>query len=173
MIIFTPIKDIPAELLEMKSIRQVVKYNLSSYFSDIPTLNFLIPSSDYISEKELNGDCTTPEFDISYHNYIINNDNAFVQFMNMVIPVFTDPDTMVQVLINKSNFRDVITESISKLIQQRYGYNVYQVNETEDFIYTEESDFSIPGLFIMDKDVNRWQTLHPGIENIRPEPGEL
>lgn len=159
MIIFTPIKHIPVEFLEAKGIRQVVTYNLSSYYSDCHTLNLLVPSPQFISEDLLNGDCTTPEFDISYHQFILNNDGAFLQLMNIMIPVFTNPDTLVQVLINVSNFRDVITESLAKLIQQRYGYNSYLIYDLDDFMYVEESTMSVPGLFAMDKDVQRWQLM--------------
>ena len=167
MIIFTPIRQIPMEVLELKGIRQVAVYNLSSYYSDIPTLNLLIPSTLSVPEDILRGDCDTPEFDISYHNYILNDNNTFMQFMSIIQPVYTDPDILIQILINKSEFRDVITESLIKLIQQRYGYNVYLVNDIEDFIYADESSFSIPGLFNMDIDLQRWQLM------IAPESGEL
>lgn len=167
MIIFTPIRQIPVEVLEVKGIRQVAVYNLSSYYSDIPTLNLLIPSTLSVPEEILNGDCDTPEFDISYHNYILNDNNAFMQFMNIIQPVYTNPDVLVQILINKSEFRDVITESLIKLIQQRYGYNVYLINDIEDFIYADEPSFTIPGLFNMDIDLQKWQLM------IAPESGEL
>lgn len=160
MIIFTPIKDMPLELLEQKGIRQVVKYNLSSYYSDVQTLNALIPSTTYVPQEALNGDVSSfPAFDVAYNDYIFRYNDPFIQFMNIIIPVYTSPDTLVQILIGKSEFRDAITETLSKLIQQRYGYNVYMINEIEDFIYTDESTFSIPGLFILDQDLQRWRTL--------------
>lgn len=159
MIIFTPIQNIPVEYLEYKGIRQVVKYNLSSYFNDAPTLDALVPSPQYIPQDVIFGDCTDPAFDIAYHNYILCNINPFVQFMNIIIPAYTSPETLVHIMIQSSNLRDVITESLSKLIQQRYGYNVCIVNEIEDFVYTEESSFSIPGLFTLDQDLARWRAI--------------
>lgn len=161
MIIFTPIKDIPVQFLEYKGVRQVVKYNLSSYYNDAPTLNMLIPSPEFIPEQTLLGDCDTPDFDIQYHNFIINNDGAFVQFMSIIVPEFTSADTLVHIMINASPFRDVITESLLKLIQQRYGCNAYLINELEDFLYADETDFSIPGLFAMDQDLQRWRAMMP------------
>lgn len=163
MIIFTPLQFIPVEYLEYKGIRQVVKYNLSSYYNDAPTLSELIPNIN-IPQDVIQGECTGPEFDIFYHKYILENDASFMQFMNIIVPVFMNPDVLVQVMIRQSRFRDVMTESLLKLIQQRYGYNVCIVNEVEDFLYTEESDFSIPGLFNMDNDVARWQILNPQLE---------
>lgn len=164
MIIFTCIRDMPPELLEMKGIKQVAKYNLSSYY-DMESLSALIPSVEFIPEHLLL-DTSNPEFDIAYGNYIINNNIAFLNLMLIIIPVYLNPDCLVQILINTSEFRDVATESLMKLIQQRYGYNSYIINEPEDFIYTEEPDFSIPGLFTLDQDLNRYMCLLP------PEPLE-
>lgn len=161
MIIFTPIKSIPDDVLVLKGIRQVVTYNLSSYFSDVQTLNMLIPSIEYLPEEIMEGDSNIPAFDIAYGNYIISNNEAFIQLMNIIIPAYTSPDVLVQILINKSEFRDAITESLIKLIQQRYGYNIYIINDIEDFLYASESDFSIPGLFTLDQDLTRWRNLVP------------
>ena len=161
MIIFTPIQTIPIEFLEYKRIGQVVKFNLSSYYNDAPNLDALIPSSEFITPDVLTGDCSIPLFDIEYHNYILNNNNAFIQFMNIIIPAYTSPDVLVHIMIKQSPFRDVITESLLKLIQQRYGYNAYIINEIEDFVYADESDMSIPGLFTLDQDLIRWRSMMP------------
>lgn len=162
MVIFTPIRMIPVEMLERKGIRQVVVYNLSSYFSDVPTLNALLPSVAHIPEETLSQDVSDfPAFDVAYGDYLINNNEAFAQLMNIIVPAYTSPETLVQILINSSEYRDAITESLIKLIQQRYGYNIYIVNDLEDFLYVDESDFSIPGLFTLDQDLARWRCLFP------------
>lgn len=161
MIIFSSLQFIPNELLEMKGIRQVVKYNLSSYYNDAPTLESLIPTPANIPEDVIRGDRSDPSFDIAYHNYIINNPQAFVEFMSIITPAFMSPETLVHIMIKNSEYRDVITESLVKLIQQRYGYNVCIINEVDDFIYAEESDFSISGLFAYDADLVRWRELVP------------
>lgn len=159
MIIFTILNQIPEEYLEYKGIKQTIVYNLTSYFTNGSNLNLLIPSIESVSEDVLRGDCSVPTFDISYHNYILNNDGAFIQFMNIMVPVFNSPDVLVQIMIMRSQFSDAIVESLIKLIQQRYGYNSYLINDIDDFLYTEESDLSIPGLFMMDKDLERWRCL--------------
>lgn len=159
MIIFTPITQIPEEYLRIKNITQVKLYNLTSYYANAPTLNLLVPSSEFIPLDVLNGDCDTPEFDIAYANQILSNDQAFLQLMEIVHQVYLDPSILVQVLIADSPFRNVISESIMKLIQQRYGYNCYYVNQLEDFLYTDESTFSIQGLFTMMEDEIRWQCI--------------
>ena len=82
MIIFTTLKDIPRECLEMKGIRQVIKFNLSSYFSEdnITNLDKLIPIGA-IPDDVVTGNSTGPEFDELYANYIMKDQNAFFQFM--------------------------------------------------------------------------------------------
>lgn len=160
MIIFTPIFDIPEYILEMKNIKNVIKYNLSSLYDNIPTLNLLTPTGR-IPDEIVEGDCSTPEFDMSYSNYIINNRGAFNQLMSIVHPVYQDPQTLIQILITQSKFRDAITESLAKLIQQRYGYNTNFVYDVEDLLYIEEPDFSIPGLFRMDQDLIVFAQMNP------------
>ena len=159
MIVFTPLQNFPIEYLQYKGIRQVIKYNLSSYYNDAPTLNALVPSPQYIPQDVLLGDTTDPIFDIEYHKYIFESQQAFMEFMSIMVPAFTSPDTLIHIMIKQSNFRDVIMESLIKLIQQRYGYNVCIANEVDDFLYTEESDFSIPGLFALDQDLARWRAV--------------
>lgn len=159
MIIFTPIQNIPIEYLEYKGIRQVIKYNLSAYYNDAPSLEALVPTPSSISSEVIFGDCTNPAFDMEYHKYIMDNPIAFLQFMSIIVPAYTNPDVLVQITIQVSDFRDVITESLLKLIQQRYGYNACLVYDVNDFLYTEESDFSIPGLFILDQDLARWRSM--------------
>lgn len=165
MIIFTPIKDIPEYILEMKNIGKVITYNLSSLYEGFPVLNLLSTPIGSIPESVLNGDCNTPEFDISYSNYIFSDNNAFMQLMGIIIPVYQDPNTLIQILVDQSRFRDCITESLAKLIQQRYGYNTNFIYNIEDLLYVEEPDFSIPGLFRMDSDLLRYTQLNPDMMN--------
>ena len=159
MIIFTPILNIPDELLISKGIKSVMKYNMSALYAGIPTVFHLVPSFTDNRNASLD-DFDNPIFDMAYHRYIFDNDISFNEFMSIVMPANTNPDCLVQVLIKQSEFRDVFTESLLKLIQQRYGYNCYIVNEIDDFIYAEESDFSIPGLFAFEEDRSRWFMLN-------------
>lgn len=160
MIIFTPIKDLPNEILEYKGIERVIKYNLSSYVADVSKLDMLIPSPEFISEDVLHGDCTDASFDIAYHGYILQNDYAFLQLMSIMIPEFTEIGVLIQILINVSDYRDIISESLMKLIQQRYGHNCFYVYNPEDLIYIETQDFSVPGLFALDSDIARWRIMN-------------
>lgn len=166
MIVFTPFKEIPQEFLEYRNIGQVALFNLSSYFNDGFRLNALMPSVEYIPENILAGDCSSPEFDTAYWNYIFNNAEPFCQLMDIVRPVYDAANTFIQILVNNtSQFSNEITESLCKLIQQRYGYNAAIANEFEDLWYIEESTFSIPGLFAFDQDIQRWISMMPIDEN--------
>lgn len=159
MIIFTPLKELPVEYLEYKGIRQVVIYNLSSYFSHAPTLNHLIPSSMNIPEDVLMGDCDNAIFDMHYHKYVLENNESFMQFMGIVNQSFMYPDALIYIMVMNSPYSNAITESLMKLIQQRYGANSYMINEPEDFLYVEECDFSVPGIFAMDNDIKRMLSM--------------
>ena len=159
MIIFTSFRQVPESMLEAKDVRQVITFNLSSYYSDVPTLNKLSPSPEFIPEELLQGNIgDNTNFDAAYCQYVTTNAEAFSQLMSIIIPVYNYPDTLVQILIQNSEFRDSITEALIKLIQQRS----YILNEPDDFMYTEESTFSIPGLFNLDQDLDRWRLMNAG-----------
>lgn len=170
MIVFTTLKDIPYEYLEMKGIRQVVKFNLSSYFSgeDITILDKLIPIG-MIPDDVVTGNSTSPEFDRYYSNYIFQDHNAFFQFMNIIVYEYMDPSVLVQILINTDGIREAISESLMKLIQQRYGMSSFYVFTPEDFMYINvpEVGVSIPGLFTLDQDLAQYRNMLP------MDPGDM
>ena len=170
MIVFTTLKNIPREYLDMKGIRQVVKFNLSSYFSgeDITILDKLIPIG-MIPDDVVTGNSTSPEFDRYYSNYIFQNQNAFFQFMNIIVYEYMDPSVLVQVLINTDGIREAISESLMKLIQQRYGMSSFYVFTPEDFMYINvpEVGVSIPGLFTLDQDLAQYRNMLP------MDPGDM
>ena len=164
MIIFTNILRIPEYYLERKGIKRVYVYNLTSYYSDgVINLNSLIPSIDNIPEDVLNGSCDTADFDIAYHQYILNNNSAFVDFMSIMIPAYMEPDSLVQVLIEDSPYRNAISESLAKLIQQRYGYEIFYIYEPEYFLSIDDPDFmNVNGVQNIDQDVNRYREMMYG-----------
>lgn len=158
MIIFTPLLEIPIDLLMYKGIKSVFIYNMSTIYEGIEPV-FSLALSDVVLQPEL-CDYDSQVFDAFYCKHVIEDDNAFNDLMRIMIPANLNPDCLVHVLIKRSVFRDAVTETLIKLIQQRYGYNCYVVNELEDFIYAEESDFSIPGLFTFEQDRGRWMMLN-------------
>lgn len=170
MIIFTSL-DIPTELLEEKRRSQVIKYNLTSYIAGIPTLDMLLPRYQMMDQSIIgyNNEEDDINFDYNYCNFVTINDSAFIQLMSIMIPVYDNPDVLVEIMISESLNRDEAAELLAKLIQQRYGYNSYMVKSLEDFLYVDESTFSIPGLFTMDKDIERYISLTGGLSSIQDD----
>ena len=120
--------------------------NLSSLIEGFPRVH-LVPSvtTQYNNDKE---------FDIAYANYIFSNDNIFMEFMKIVYPLYCGQDVFL--LVSRSeNTHDIITESLCKLIQQRYGYNYQLLNNKDDIDYYDESGFSILGIQALDIDKER------------------
>lgn len=159
MIIFTPILELPNELLMIKGIKSVLRYNMSTMYEGIETVFNLVPTYSVLQNPSLH-DYNGMAFDAFYCKHVIEDNAAFNDLMKIMIPANLNPDCLIHILIKQSEFRDVVTETLIKLIQQRYGYNCYIVNEIEDFIYAEESDFSIPGLFAFEQDRGRWLMMN-------------
>lgn len=168
MILFKPFVEVPEDFIRHHGFKQIITYNLSSYIGGFPELGALLPNPQYMNPIVIDGPCDTIEFDAEYAKYITSEDNAFLALMSIVLYAFNDPETLVQILIQKSVYRDCITEALIKVIQQRYGYNSYMVNTMEDMYYVrDDSTFSIPGLFMMNGDLERYALL------IGPTSGEL
>lgn len=124
--------------------------NLSSLVEGFPRVH-LVPSvtATYDNDKQ---------FDIDYANYIFSNDSVFMEFMKIIYPLYMGQDVFL--LVSRSeNTHDIITESLCKLIQQRYGYNYQLLNNASDIDYYDDSDFSFYGLRTLDIDKERMTNL--------------
>lgn len=124
--------------------------NLSSLVEGYPRVH-LVPSviTAYNDDKQ---------FDIDYANYIFSNDAVFMEFMKIIYPLYSGNDVFLLVSRNE-NTHDIITESLCKLIQQRYGYNYQLLNSESDINYYDDSDFSFYGLQTLDLDKERMTNL--------------
>ena len=98
------------------------------------------------------------QFDIDYANYIFSNDLIFMEFMKIVYPLYIGADVFLLVSRNE-NTHDIITESLCKLIQQRYGYNYQLLNNKDDIDYYDDSNFNIYGIQTFDMDKERMTYL--------------
>lgn len=154
-IIFTPLYNLPYSFYDNMNIERVYKYNLSSMLQATQLSGLVPPANILTPEGYMSGSYVTPEFDQAYYDYILSNDQTFMSLMAIVGPIFKDPQALIQVLIEHSIIKDIISESLAKLIQQRYGLNVYFINDLEDLEEVGESNFSIPGIFTMDADLQR------------------
>lgn len=127
-----------------------VVLNLSSLIEGFPRVH-LVPSitPTYNDDKQ---------FDIAYANYIFSDDSNFMEFMKIIYPLYTGQDVFLLVSRNE-NTHDIITESLCKLIQQRYGYNYQLLNHLSDIDYYDDSNFSLYGLQVLDMDKERMTNL--------------
>lgn len=132
------------------SIDKFVVLNLSSLAEGFERVH-LVPSisASYNDDKQ---------FDIDYANYIFSNNYTFMEFMKIVYPLYTGADVFLLVSRNE-NTHDIITESLCKLIQQRYGYNYQLLNNKDDIDYYDESNFNIYGIQTFDIDKERMTYL--------------
>lgn len=95
------------------------------------------------------------DFDMIYANHIMNHDNDFISFMNIIYQLYSGHNICVLIQPEMMN----IVESLSKFIQQRYGYNSQFIEEYDDINFYDESEFSINGLYNFDIDRDRYLNL--------------
>ena len=127
-----------------------IVYNISSLVEGYERINILPP-------LELFQMCGNDEklFDIKYAEYILSVPQAFNELMKIMYSLYYAND--VYLLVTKDGgYFDILTESLLKFIQQRYGYDSYILNEPNDIQYAEKGEFNIYGLFNFDADNKRY-----------------
>lgn len=130
--------------------------NLNSMREGFPRFVYLVPPN-YI------GNCTGRDFDITYYNYIINNDIVFTEFFSIIYELYINNDVFILIDENM-DWSENIAESLFKAIQQRYGYNAIKIETEEDYLYfknyTEESSFNKEwGIYNLDIDKERYSVI--------------
>lgn len=117
----------------------------------------LTPSSSNIaiSNMQLNDE---REFDIKYANYLMANDKAFIDIMKIVYNLYLGYDVFCISDIG-DEFNELFVESILKFIQQKYGFDGQIIGSLEDFLYTQDSTFTLQGLYNLDIDKERFTIL--------------
>lgn len=132
-------------------------YNLSSSISRGVRLGALIPPttmSGTLEQIDLDNEKT---FDMMYARYLVENDGAFSQMFSVISNVYLGGSSVI--LVGDSTYKNIITESLIKFFQQRYGISPIKIiNEVEDwFSYTEESaNFNLLGVYNLDIDKERY-----------------
>lgn len=121
-------------------------WNLSS-LKDFGMRLDLIPTTDM--------NIYDPMFDQFFANYVFSNDRAFVAFMNIVYQLYEGYNVFI--CIGKNDVSETLAESITKLIQVRYGYTCQFVNEINDIDFDDESEFNTAGIYTFNnEDRNRY-----------------
>lgn len=122
-------------------------FNLSSPYECGRRLFSLLPFSL---------DLNDPNFDFIYADYIMNNDNAFKEMMELVLNVYYG--THAYVLVEEDlNYKYEAAESLIKFLQQRYGILVYSARSIEDLeAIPEEIPLPLYGVLNLDIDKERY-----------------
>ena len=136
-------------------------YNITSLREDLPVL-YIVPPKDlgYLSDYD---------FDVAYYNYVLNNDQIFLQFFQIVMNLYMGHDVLL--VFSDDNWSENLAESILKMIQQRYGYNGAYIESMQDYIdasLTLEFKFEPYLLYNLDEDKKRFAYLS---ESIRLQNG--
>lgn len=99
---------------------------------------------------------TSLEFDNEYINLILTNDHYFLQLMRIMIPLRDGHDVYI-LAYNEETVFNPITETLMKLIQQRYGYNYQEIHSVDDLNIFDCSGFTTPGIIQFDEDFKRYE----------------
>ena len=153
MVIFTSNINI------LQHINNAVVYNLSSYYSGFENITGLITKIQIFNTTQLppNEFIYSPQFDSIYANNVLQNNELFYDFIKIMINAL---EYNVVILVAHDPYRDAITESIIKLIQVRYGYNCWEVEDYDDLELLKESYFTPTGLLTLDQDSARYDMLY-------------
>lgn len=140
-------------------------FNLNSMREGYPRFKFLIPPNSI-------GNFTQREFDITYFNYIFQNQSVFAEFFSIIFELYSNNDVFI-IVDESMDWAENIAESLFKVIQQRYGYNAVKINSEEDYFWIKNS-FDSPqfnsswGIYNLDIDRERYSVL---IESARINAG--
>lgn len=155
MIVFLDSKVLKdPKFLEEVDIENSYLFNLSGFMDKTTQLKLIPDASVVTAYNEL-------QFDQQYASYILNNDAIFYEFFSKVInPIYMGRDVFI--VVQRSEFFDAITESLLKLIQQRYGYNnIAIVNTVEDIDYIPRDNiFTTAGIYNLDIDKERYSAIY-------------
>lgn len=141
----------PNAVLPIVTSQPFVILNMSSNLvaKSIPSVNLIQFSGVDYSRDNIDAQIT---------NAIFSNDMYFCELMKIVFPLFQGRDVALLVYREDDIF-DPLTEIIGKIIQQRYGYNYQLINEPEDWQPFDQSSFDINGVFYLDQDIARYNSI--------------
>lgn len=135
-------------------------FNLSSYYSgfiDITDLCTAVPISNNTAMIPMDF-VQSVEFDNQYSYYITNNTVLFTKLL-MVISNSYEGNISI-VLVQHDIYRDAIMESIIKLIQQRYGYMSWIINDIDDIPTLREIPPTPFGLEVLHNDLKTFDAIN-------------
>ena len=131
-------------------------YNLTSLAERYAPFRIpLVPPNSLGSSSEY-------EFDLHYMSWILDNDIQFITFMSIIVDLYNGIDIFI--VVSEDEWSEIITESLMKLIQQRYGIIAVNIKEIDDLFYAADSGFAEGyGMYNLDTDINRYTYIREEI----------
>lgn len=134
-------------------------YNLNSYIEGYQPLGLIPPFIAFENERE---------FDIYYSQHIFSNDAIFYEFMKIIMSLYYGNNVFI--IIGEDETSELVSESLQKLIQARYGVSAYFINEYEDYKYVEDGYMHVNGVYNLDIDKERYVNIEvqrdPSVLNV-------
>ena len=116
----------------------------------INTLNHTdMEFSDYVE---------TSQFDIDYANYILNTPQVFENLMKIIMNEYIGISPII--LVHRDSYRDLLIESLIKLIQQRYSYSCWIIEDDLDFESIEDTQSTADGIRNVNDDIAKFRDLY-------------
>lgn len=169
MILFTPIEAFKDLIRSDQLAREkVVLFNLNSFAEGFEPIRIL-PNTDEI--YNFTGDELI--LDQMLMKYIIENDAIFFEFFSKIMyPFYSGLDVVI--LVTNQEPYSLITESIIKIIQGRYGYNAPLINEADDFSPSYfDGDVTLYGIYNLDQDKLRYSGMSAAKFGVPNDVGNL
>ena len=142
MLIFSP--------FECGDIDNNIILNLSSYKEGFYRLNGLNPLNYFKI-----GISSTYEFDMWYANFLINSPDAYKELIDIMRYLYNGVSVCILVDYN-IEFSNLIIESLSKFILERYGYTSNIIKDIEDMNYLKEGEFETSGILLLDQEFDTY-----------------
>lgn len=171
MIVFMDNPDYSNLLCYKFSGREPVILNLSSLYSGYINISHLIAKISPINNTELPMPefVNSVEFDMQYASAVLNTPELFGSLINIMLRAYEG--YLVCILVQRDPYRDAVMESLIKLIQQRYGYNCWIVEECYDIDVISEQMLLPNGLLTLDADIKQYNQMYSKgmVEGILPD----
>ena len=154
MIIFTSRPDLIQYLPQNK---RAVVYNMSSLYSGYKDATALITTQAFQNTPYMqNFDqyVQTVDFDIQYAGRILSDPLAFTELLDIMQCDYSGMNAII--LVQHDFYRDSVMESLLKLIQQRYGYNAWVIDDPEDIESIYEPHYTPMGIMQLNSDLEKY-----------------
>lgn len=150
--------------------RDPVILNLSSFYSGYINITHLIAKISPINNTGLPMPefVNSVEFDMQYASAVLNDPLLFGSLVNIMLRAYEG--YLVCILVQRDQYRDAVMESLIKLIQQRYGYNCWIIEEPDDIEIMSEQMLFPNGLLTLDADIKQYNQMYSKgmVESILP-----